>query len=147
MTWCCYIIKSRDSNNSYNGSTNDPVRRLRQHNGEISGGAFRTKQHRPWDYIAILKGLPDHINCLSCEWRIRYPNNKRKKEQKYRGVMGRIVGLNEILKLEKWTNQCKILNKDINLELFISKEYASLINNLPNNIELNVVDYIDPKLL
>ena len=147
MSWYCYIIKSTVSNLSYNGSTNNPIRRLRQHNGEIMGGAYRTKNGQPWIYIAVLKGLPNHINALSCEWRIRYPSNKRKKELKYNGINGRIIGLNEVLKLTQWTKQCTILNKDINLELFILKDYVNLINNLPNNITLTVVDYIDPNLI
>ncbi len=148
MTWYCYIIKSKDPhhpNKSYNGSTNNIIKRLRQHNGEITGGAFRTKIGRPWEYFAVLKGLSDHINALSCEWRIRYPDNKRKKEKKYKGIKGRIVGLNEILQLEKWTNPCTILNKDMNLELWITKDFEDLLNidDLPPNIHVNVVDKID----
>jgi predicted GIY-YIG superfamily endonuclease len=146
-TWYCYIIKSFDEKYSYNGSTNNPVRRLRQHNGEICGGAYRTKKARPWHYYAILKGLPNHINALSAEWRIRYPSNKRQKEAKYKGINGRIVGLNEVLKLDQWTNQCKIKNKDMNLELFILKDYVHLIDDLPNYIKINIVDHIDPKEL
>lgn len=43
--WFCYILRNRDPryrNMTYNGSTNDPIRRLRQHNEEISGGAKAT---------------------------------------------------------------------------------------------------------
>lgn len=147
MSWYCYLIKSTDSqhqNKSYNGSTNNPIRRLRQHNGEIVGGAYRTKTGRPWKYYAILKGMPNHVNALSCEWRIRYPNNKRKKPAKYLGVKGRIIGLNEVLKLDQWTQRCTIANKDMNLELWILKDYEYLIDNLPNNITLHIVDDIDP---
>lgn len=145
MSWYCYIIKSTTSNNTYNGSTNNPIRRLRQHNGEICGGAFRTKTGRPWEFYALLKGMPDHINALSCEWRIRYPSNKRKKEAKYQGMKGRIVGLNEVLKLDKWTNQCQVMNKDMKLDLWIKTEYASLITDLPEYITLHITDQIDPR--
>lgn len=147
MSWYCYIIKSTTSNKTYNGSTNDPIRRLRQHNGEICGGAYRTKTGRPWEYYALLKGMPNHINCLSCEWRIRYPNNRRKKEAKYRGVNGRIVGLNEVLKLDRWTKQCQTFNKEMELELWIQKGYDGLITDLPENIRINIVDRIDPEKL
>lgn len=148
-TWYCYLIKSTIKPNlSYNGSTNDPIRRLRQHNGEITGGAFRTKIGQPWEYYAILKGLPNHNNALSCEWRIRYPDNKRKKDKKYLGVKGRIVGLNEILKLEYWTKQCKDKNSNMNLELYILPEYAKLLdenlidNSFRNNLQVIIVDNI-----
>lgn len=33
---------------TYVGFTVAPFRRLRQHNGEISSGAWRTRKHRPW---------------------------------------------------------------------------------------------------
>ncbi len=148
--WYCYIIKSIDPNypnHSYNGSTNNIVRRLRQHNGEIKGGAIRTQIARPWKFYAILKGLPDHINALSCEWRVRYPDNRRKKEKKYKGVNGRIVGLNEVLKLDEWTKQCTIPNNAMDLELYILKDYAHLIDNLPDNIQLHVVDFINPSII
>ena len=40
--WYCYILRNKQpqySHLTYNGSTNNPKRRLRQHNEEISGGA------------------------------------------------------------------------------------------------------------
>ena len=43
--WYCYILRNRQhkySHLTYNGSTNNPYRRLRQHNEEISGGAVYT---------------------------------------------------------------------------------------------------------
>lgn len=41
-----YIVKCKD-NSFYTGITNDLTKRLRQHNGEIAGGAFYTKNKRP----------------------------------------------------------------------------------------------------
>lgn len=148
-TWYCYIIKSMDPkylNYTYNGSTNDIVRRLRQHNGEIKGGAFRTKIRRPWEYIAILGGLPNHHNALSCEWKIRHPTGcaRSRKPKEFIGVKGRIASLNKVLKLDKWTNQCKELNKDIpKLDLWIKREYSEYLDkNFPNNIAIHVVDRV-----
>lgn len=37
----------------YVGCTTDLVRRLRQHNGHIKGGAKWTAKHRPWRMMAI----------------------------------------------------------------------------------------------
>jgi predicted GIY-YIG superfamily endonuclease len=37
----------------YVGSTTDPLRRLRQHNGEISGGGKYTSTKRPWRLMAV----------------------------------------------------------------------------------------------
>lgn len=149
--WYCYILKSQDPNYlnyTYNGSTNNIVKRLRQHNGEINGGAFRTRIRRPWQYIAILRGMPNHQNALSCEWRIRYPTGNRKKSTRFSGVKGRIIGLNEVLMLEKWTSKCKDDNKDMKLDLWILKEYSEYLDkNLPNNVTVYEVDTIDSEQL
>ena len=41
-----YIVKCKDKS-LYTGITNDLTNRLRQHNGEIVGGAFYTQNKRP----------------------------------------------------------------------------------------------------
>ena len=102
--WYCYILRNKleqYKNNTYNGSTNNPIRRLRQHNEEIKGGAKATHgKGCGWEYMVIFSGFPDHINCLSCEWRMKCPNGRPgKRENKYQGVAGRIGSLNEILPL------------------------------------------------
>lgn len=45
--WWVYVIIS-SVNTTYVGSTTDPLRRLRQHNGDICGGAKSTRSNRPW---------------------------------------------------------------------------------------------------
>ena len=45
----CYLLRSCDPahpRSSYIGFTVNPLRRVRQHNGEIQGGARRTRRHR-----------------------------------------------------------------------------------------------------
>ena len=68
--WYCYILRNKleqFKHNTYNGSTNHPMRRLRQHNEEIKGGARATHgKGGAWEICAMLSGFPDHINALSC---------------------------------------------------------------------------------
>jgi len=45
-TWVVYLLKCAN-NSLYCGITNDMVRRLRQHNGEIQGGAKYTRANSP----------------------------------------------------------------------------------------------------
>lgn len=102
----CYIIRSLNPNFfncTYNGSTNNLIRRLRQHNGEIVGGAKATKGKGPWIYIAILEGFETHKEALSCEWRIKHPTNTRRRPVQYNGIEGRIKSLNLIINLDNWT--------------------------------------------
>ena len=50
----------------YIGSTPDPYRRLRQHNGFVVGGAKKTSKKRPWWVSVICYALnPSNLLCLS----------------------------------------------------------------------------------
>ena len=112
------------------------VQRLHQLHGK--GGA--------WEICAMLSGFPDHINALSCEWRMKCPSGKPgKREKKYQGVKGRISSLNEILPLERWTGKCIIDNTDFKLKLHIVKDVVEYIDreNIPENIEVEIVDEIN----
>lgn len=44
--WWVYLVQCRDGT-FYTGITTDPQRRLRQHNGELVGGARYTRPRRP----------------------------------------------------------------------------------------------------
>ncbi|WP_394168307.1 GIY-YIG nuclease family protein [Saccharospirillum alexandrii] len=44
--WWVYLVQCRDGT-FYTGITTDPQRRLRQHNGELAGGARYTRPRRP----------------------------------------------------------------------------------------------------
>ena len=143
--WYCYILRNKQpqySHLTYNGSTNNPKRRLRQHNEEISGGARYTHgRNGGWEINALLTGFTDHKNALSCEWRIKHTNGKPgKRPQNHLGVVGRIVGLNEVIQLDKWTSKCVVNNKDINYRLYIAEDVEKYIKReeAPPNIEIIV---------
>jgi len=141
--WYCYILRNSQykfKHLTYNGSTNNPKRRLRQHNEEISGGARYTHgRGGGWQIYALLTGFINHKNALSCEWRIKHTNGKPgKRPSSHLGMAGRIVGLNDVLQLDKWTKQCTISNSSCKYTLYITDDVISLIDTikLPSNIEL-----------
>ena len=52
---------------SYVGMTNDFTRRLRQHNGEIKGGARYTSKRKGWYPVLIIDGFQDKKSAMQCE--------------------------------------------------------------------------------
>jgi predicted GIY-YIG superfamily endonuclease len=95
----CYFLGQHDN---WNGYTVNLRRRLRQHNGEIKGGAWATtaKDKDAWSFIAVLTS--DSWNSVSramaCEWNCRYPTRKKPRPKIFAGAKGRINSLVEIFK-------------------------------------------------
>lgn len=76
-SWWVYVIQSKMERVSssgkalngafYVGMTNDPPRRLRQHNGEIKGGARCTSGGRPWVPRALFGPYSSRSEALRAE--------------------------------------------------------------------------------
>ncbi|KAH6914202.1 hypothetical protein BKA70DRAFT_1260717 [Coprinopsis sp. MPI-PUGE-AT-0042] len=78
--YCCYLLKSAktpDAKAVYIGSTNNPYRRIRQHNDEVKGGARKTSQGRPWIMQMLLHGFPSRQAALQFEWAWQHPWKSR----------------------------------------------------------------------
>jgi predicted GIY-YIG superfamily endonuclease len=112
-----YLLKCE--NYSYVGMTNDIFKRLRQHNGEIKGGARYTSKRKGWYPVIIIDGFQDMKSAMQCEWRL-----KRGKK----GVIGRIKYLNDFLKNhECWTSKSDKI-KDQNLTYYLDKDYVNIFD-------------------
>lgn len=108
----CYLLRSinpKFKRRTYIGYTVNPARRLRQHNGEITGGAKKTRFARPWKMVCYIEGFPTERIALQFEWinhhpkSIRKDSRGRKKGTVRSGVDGRITTLAETLVMDKWT--------------------------------------------
>jgi structure-specific endonuclease subunit SLX1 len=82
MHWC-YLINSIDKDKhrkTYIGYAVDPIRRLRQHNREIKGGAKATRG-RKWKHVTVVGPFVDKHHALSFEWYWKRPRGlERRKE-------------------------------------------------------------------
>jgi structure-specific endonuclease subunit SLX1 len=91
QTWHCYLLQSTDKQRTYIGATVAPDRRVRQHNGEISGGARATKG-REWTRIILVSGFPDEVAALQFEWAWKFQSRKVGQ-----GLKARFQGLHKLL--------------------------------------------------
>ena len=86
-TYFCYLLRSlspKHSSHTYIGFTTSPLRRLRQHNGLITAGAWRTSRKRPWEVVCVVYGFTSKVVALQFEWQWTYP----RKSKRMRVVMG-----------------------------------------------------------
>ena len=104
MTWFCYCLIS-DSGKTYIGATVDLDHRLRQHNGEIKGGARATSMEPgTWRRVCHVSGFPDNHSALQFEW--RWKQLSRQKSYTYMDPIDRrFCALNELLLLDKPTSK------------------------------------------
>lgn len=73
----CYILLSNSGKRIYIGYTVNFARRLRQHNGEIIGGAKKTKRGRPWKPVCLISGFLDQSSALRFEYRLQHSKIKK----------------------------------------------------------------------
>ena len=115
----CYILCSLNpnyKNQTYIGFTDDPLHRIRQHNGIIKGGAKFTSKRKPWKLMLVVSNFPNKVLALKFEWawqnpfkstftsealkNVELPNNLSVKEKKqyYQSLEFKLKVLNILLK-------------------------------------------------
>lgn len=99
--WYCYLLVSTEGQ-TYIGATIDPDRRLRQHNGELRGGArataARVGQGQRWERFCYVEGFSSKREALQFEWRWKYVSRMRKEWAKLEPIERRMGALYEILR-------------------------------------------------
>ncbi len=95
---CYALTDSATRTKSYTGKTNNFDRRLRQHNGEIKGGARYTRGNK-WVPLFHVLGFETLRSVLQFELAM-----KRKKKTR-RGPKGRVQQLEYLLSLGRLTNE------------------------------------------
>lgn len=99
-TYMVYCLQSTvNPRRTYVGCTNNWERRLRQHNGELVGGARYTRGNRPWAALFHVTNLTRR-EALQLEWAIKHRRRRT-----------RLATVEWLLKNdERWAN-CIFLQK------------------------------------
>jgi predicted GIY-YIG superfamily endonuclease len=95
MVFHVYMIRS--GGKMYVGASTDTTRRLRQHNGELAGGASYTRGASDWRYEAIVSGFRTWREALQFEWALKQGIRKA------RGTRGKTEALRSLLARDRWT--------------------------------------------
>jgi predicted GIY-YIG superfamily endonuclease len=75
----CYILQSESTPEKfYIGYTVDMSKRIRQHNGNIVGGAKKTCNNRPWKILCTIHGFYDNTSALRFEYRLQRMTYRKK---------------------------------------------------------------------
>lgn len=87
----CYVLyNTKQLQRTYVGYTTNPNRRLRQHNGLISGGARATSGTHEWAFLFLVTSPSFNTHTgLSFEWHLK----RALKTQKAKGPVKRIESL------------------------------------------------------
>lgn len=104
IPWCVYVIEHAPTGATYVGVSPDPVRRLRQHNAEIKGGAKYTTSKSGngvggWRHVCIVRGFKEPREALQFEWAVKHV-----APRKTRGIGPRMQKLAAVLDKSKWTS-------------------------------------------
>lgn len=137
----CYILRNTNEqykNHTYCGFTINPLHRLRQHNGEIKGGAKSTHNKGHWEFLFLITGFKTKNNALSCEWKLKHPDNNYRKNKKYNGIDGRVLSINEVLKSDKWTEKCDIYNNECEYTLYAHNSIIQKLDNTEKILDIEL---------
>jgi predicted GIY-YIG superfamily endonuclease len=114
-----YVYMIRSGSKVYVGATTDTKRRLRQHNGKLSGGSSYTRGTGDWRYEAIVSGFRTWREALQFEWALKHCIRKA------RGARGKTQALQSLIAQDRWTvNSPPASEVPLTLEL-TSKTQAS----------------------
>jgi predicted GIY-YIG superfamily endonuclease len=100
--WFVYVIQSQIPRTNhkgdtlpgytYVGCTKDPIRRIRQHNGEIYGGGKYTENFRPWIFVALYGTYENRSEAQKAEYALK--KLRGEKRLNWQGNLRRGLGKN-----------------------------------------------------
>jgi len=98
MSFACYCLVGK-TGKTYVGFSVNVDRRLRQHNGEIKGGAKATRGGE-WTRVCTVAGFPTQQSALQFEWKWKYLTRKASGSS---AVERRFYALHQLVNSEQST--------------------------------------------
>jgi predicted GIY-YIG superfamily endonuclease len=123
----CYLLYTNGGRNTYIGATFDPNKRLRQHNGELSGGA-RATSGKSWTRALYVGGFPDWSAALQFEW------SWKRHGRKQPGLAGKQRALLALLESKQSTRQA--------LSFACWPQQPYVVNELGSNLDTRLLKYV-----
>jgi hypothetical protein len=129
-----YVLTDETCTRCYTGFAKHSVKhRLRQHNGEISGGAKSTKRFKGKAKVAFYIGsFRDDKAGLQFEWALK------RTKGKVGGCVHRAQALQTLLKKEKWTSKALPSRKHQQMTIYWSeifrRAYPELVEEMKAKI-------------
>jgi len=143
MSNLCYCLINQSGRKTYVGATINMNHRLRQHNGEIKGGAKYTTSHSDiWRTAFTVDNFPNYNELLKFEWKLK------KCSRKYNTgipLKNRVLGLIDLINSGKSTkssvpfleyqlplnlnifdNKILLSNEQFNINIIINNKYEML---------------------
>ena len=114
-----YVLINTSNNKTYVGITNNTVRRLRQHNGELVGGAKYTTNNKElgeWVFYGFIRN-PEKRPSLSLEKRIQLKSRK---------LSGKPI--------ERRLKAIKIILDDYNQKNLTNHSFDIIVETIPTTI-------------
>jgi predicted GIY-YIG superfamily endonuclease len=150
--WFVYMLINKNSTIPYIGKTNDLERRLRQHNGEIKGGAKRThralnlkkiegrggeEEERKWERVLHVKGFIDERAALHFENRFQRERRRVSKlfansigPSKRNPLLKGLQALNAVMACDRPTRAARLLTEYGIEVVFENDEAEAEYNNM-----------------
>lgn len=110
-----YLLQSTICQRTYIGYSVDPIHRIRQHNGIITGGAKATSRDRPWDILLIVTGFPTESEGLRFEW---FAKNSKRARKMVGNAAGIYCGADRICHIRNMLKYYKENHPDWDLQVW-----------------------------
>lgn len=132
-----YLLESSDHSRIYIGATVDLEKRLRRHNGDLVGGAKRTKRALKrgliWSRVCSVSGFPTWRTALQFEYRFqrlyaKHRRTQRKRNASFTPVSTALHVLQELMGFDRATKaSLPYLEWPVPAKIRFTEPYAFLI--------------------